>query len=58
MLDADGLDIVGADRKDPVDVVEYVDDLYAFYKDVEVYRLLRNIGTLPMLLEFNIFSLA
>lgn len=43
MLDVDDLDIDGGDKKDPLDVVEYGDDLYAFYKVVEVYRLLRNM---------------
>lgn len=30
------LDIDACDRKDPLAVVEYIDDIYSFYKDIEV----------------------
>lgn len=32
------LDIDGGDAKDPLSVVEYVEDLYASYKKMEVRR--------------------
>lgn len=35
MIDADDLDIDGGDKKDPLDVVEYMDDLYEYYRNVE-----------------------
>lgn len=30
------VDIDSPDKKDPLSVVDYVDDLYVFYKNVEV----------------------
>ena len=30
------LDIDACDRKDTLAVVEYIDDIYSFYKDIEV----------------------
>lgn len=33
------LDIDDCDRQDPLAVVEYIDDIYRFYKDIEVKSL-------------------
>lgn len=34
------VDIDGADEKNPLAVVEYIDDIYAYYKKVEVFQIL------------------
>lgn len=42
------VDIDSGDKKNPLSVVEYIDDLYAHYKHVEVRRLFRKLCHLPL----------
>lgn len=52
------LDIDSVDKKNPLAVVEYIDDLYSYYKKAEVWHLFKNLCYLSLVfMLLVIFSL-
>lgn len=53
IIDEPILDIDSGDQNDPLAVTEYVDDIYAYYKKVEVCNLLK---TSLILVQFYLIA--